>query len=387
MKKLLLYGHGGAYNHGAEAIVRASVPMFRQMGFPIFLSTHFPEQDRAFGLDKLVDKLIPADLSLAALEKQQPHFEGKAEVAKQIYQEALALVDGETVCIGIGGDNYCYPNWHRQSIFHEAVKQCGGKSILWGCSIQPEMIDSRMEAVLRTHDRIYVRESVTARALEEHGISQAVCLPDPAFFLTPEETVLPENFGTHTAALNVSPMVLRKSEALMDCFVETAHNLLERADALLLVPHVLMPSDDDQTALNALAQRLSPQERARVCWAGGHLNAAQRKYLIAQCELLVCCRTHASIAGYSTGVPTLVLGYSVKAEGIAADLGMGHWLLSVPEGAKLPDLTTALWERRGDVRTALQARQEHMMGREKRMILYGVGSIELRKDAESLFQL
>ena len=34
-----------------------------------------------------------------------------------------------------------------------------------------------------------------------------------------------------------------------------------------------------------------------------------------------------------------------------------------------------------------QARQEHMMGREKRMILYGVGSIELRKDAESLFQL
>ena len=110
---------------------------------------------------------------------------------------------------------------------------------------------------------------------------------------------------------------------------------------------------------------------SRVCWAGGHLNAAQRKYLIAQCalpahapsrspghryghgcvtplpsgclsspaewnsprecfcliaqcELLVCCRTHASIAGYSTGVPTLVLGYSVKAEGIAADLGMGQ---------------------------------------------------------------
>ena len=84
MKKLLLYGHGGAYNHGAEAIVRASVPMFRQMGFPIFLSTHFPEQDRAFGLDKLVDKLIPADLSLAALEKQQPHFERSEEHTSEL---------------------------------------------------------------------------------------------------------------------------------------------------------------------------------------------------------------------------------------------------------------------------------------------------------------
>ena len=31
-------------------------------------------------------------------------------------------------------------------------------------------------------------------------------------------------------------------------------------------------------------------------------------------------RTHASIAAYSTGVPTLVVGYSVKARGIAKDI-------------------------------------------------------------------
>ncbi len=31
-------------------------------------------------------------------------------------------------------------------------------------------------------------------------------------------------------------------------------------------------------------------------------------------------RTHASIAAYSTGVPTLVVGYSLKAKGIAKDL-------------------------------------------------------------------
>ena len=31
-------------------------------------------------------------------------------------------------------------------------------------------------------------------------------------------------------------------------------------------------------------------------------------------------RTHATIAAYSTGVPTLVIGYSVKARGIAKDL-------------------------------------------------------------------
>ena len=66
MKKLLLYGHGGAYNHGAEAILRSSLPVFRRAGIPILLSTHFPEQDREFGLDKLVDRLIPADLTLVS---------------------------------------------------------------------------------------------------------------------------------------------------------------------------------------------------------------------------------------------------------------------------------------------------------------------------------
>ena len=36
--------------------------------------------------------------------------------------------------------------------------------------------------------------------------------------------------------------------------------------------------------------------------------------------MFVCARTHASIAAYSTCVPTLVLGYSIKSKGIAQDI-------------------------------------------------------------------
>lgn len=45
MKKYLLYGHGGAYNHGAEAIVRSTVALIREREpeAHILLSTHFPE--------------------------------------------------------------------------------------------------------------------------------------------------------------------------------------------------------------------------------------------------------------------------------------------------------------------------------------------------------
>ncbi len=44
------------------------------------------------------------------------------------------------------------------------------------------------------------------------------------------------------------------------------------------------------------------------------------KGYIERCSLFVGARTHATIAAYSSCVPTLVVGYSVKARGIAKDL-------------------------------------------------------------------
>lgn len=343
MKKILLYGHGGAYNHGAEAIVRASVSIFRQSNCPILLSTHFPEQDREFGLDKLVERLIPADLSLVPKERSAEDFAEKERIAAEIYRDALAEIDAETICIGIGGDNYCYPNWHRQSIFHRTAKERGGKSILWGCSIEPEQIDGNMEQILREHDHIYARESLTANALREHGIKQVTQIRDPAFRLAPEPVPLPKHFGEHTAALNLSPLALRRSGQLLYDFAEAARWLLERADALLLIPHVTMPVDNDRDALKELEELLPVSARSRICWAADDLNAAQRKYLISRCEILLCCRTHASIAGYATGVPTLVAGYSVKSEGIGQDMGMEQWVVPCEAGPLIPQKTAELW--------------------------------------------
>lgn len=49
-------------------------------------------------------------------------------------------------------------------------------------------------------------------------------------------------------------------------------------------------------------------------------NCRQLKYIISQCRFFVGARTHATIAAYSTYVPTLVVGYSTKSIGIARDL-------------------------------------------------------------------
>ena len=94
---------------------------------------------------------------------------------------------------------------------------------------------------------------------------------------------------------------------------------------------------------------LSQVERSRMFWAAEELNAAQRKYLISRCEMLICCRTHASIAGYSSRIPTIVVGYSVKSRGIGMDIGMGHWVIPVEDSANLPALASELWSLRKTV--------------------------------------
>jgi polysaccharide pyruvyl transferase WcaK-like protein len=50
------------------------------------------------------------------------------------------------------------------------------------------------------------------------------------------------------------------------------------------------------------------------------LNGPQLKYIISKCRFFVGARTHSTIAAYSSCIPTLVLGYSIKSLGIAKDL-------------------------------------------------------------------
>jgi colanic acid/amylovoran biosynthesis protein len=48
------------------------------------------------------------------------------------------------------------------------------------------------------------------------------------------------------------------------------------------------------------------------------LSAAEYKGLISKCSMVIAERMHAAIAGFSTGVCTVPVSYSIKAKGITA---------------------------------------------------------------------
>jgi polysaccharide pyruvyl transferase WcaK-like protein len=306
MKHFLLYGHGGSYNHGSEAAVRCTIKLLRDNspGCFITLSSHFPEQDKQFGVE--ADEIVGRDLNGATNE--------------EIYAETICRITPETTCLSVGGDNYCYPNWQRYAAVHYAALERGAKSVLWSCSIEPSMIDDEMLAALRSHHLITVREDISYQALRERGLDNIKRVSDIAFSLEPKETKLPPQ---PYVALNLSPLVLRRSPKVLLAYQQLVDEIIEKTNwYIALVPHVEMPMDNDCEALDKLD---GPTERVFHVPAGK--TAAEYKYIIAHAQILVASRTHATIAAWSSGVPAIAVGYSAKAHGIAADVGQEQWVL------------------------------------------------------------
>ena len=326
-KKFLLYGHGGAYNHGAEAIIRTTVDLVKSR-YPdseIILSTHFKEQDLEYNLP--VDTYCERDLKYVSLDKCS-HERGKYD--NLIYKSTIEKIKKDTICLSVGGDNYCYENWHRWKNIHEKAVEVGAKSILWSCSIEPSLITNEMLDTLKTHHLITVRESHTYKALLEYGLNNVVLCSDIAFLLEPKKTVLPHNFiEGNTVGINISPLVIRrelKKGIIIKNINEVINYILDKSDMnIALIPHVVMPMDNDYAILSEVYKEI--RDNKRVTIISDKLSAAEYKYVFSKCRFAICARTHASIAAYSSYVPTIAIGYSVKARGIAADLDLKDYVL------------------------------------------------------------
>lgn len=312
-KQYIIYGHGGSYNHGGEALVKTTIAMLRRLlpDCQIVLSTHFAWQDKAFKVE--ADEILERDQT--------------KEKDEDKYAQTLAKITKDSICIHIGGDNYCYPNWQRYAMIHRKAKSVGAKSILWSASIEPSMIDEEMLEVFSEHDLIAMRESISYNALLGYGLTNVVKVSDIAFTLEPEEV---EAEQEEYVALNISPLVVRKNPLLKQAAIKCMKHIIESTELnILLIPHVMASVDNDYELLKELEALLDNKARARVKVVSDQLSAGQYKSLIAKARFGVFARTHAAIAGYSSGIPVLALGYSTKAVGIARDLGMEKYVVDI----------------------------------------------------------
>ena len=129
------------------------------------------------------------------------------EVARQ-YLPVIRAGREADVCLAVGGDTYCYGPQEHIRVINGRLHRAGKPLVLWGCSVNPELIGGEYLADLKAYDMIVARESITAQAMRDAGLSVRTWC-DPAFTLTAEELPLPDGWREkQTVGLNVSPLIL-----------------------------------------------------------------------------------------------------------------------------------------------------------------------------------
>lgn len=327
MSKVVLYAHGGSGNHGCEAIVRATKKLLEEQELVLISSR--PDEDHQYGLDKLCTVIQERDLRLnrfsvdfytayATLKLKKDFI----PLEKLYYKRSFSNIQPGDIAMSIGGDNYCYADVYKYTMFHEMAKRRGAKTVLWGCSVEPGIVQKPGIAKdLANYDLITARETISYESLKRVN-PHTVLVSDPAFCLDTVNLPLPAGFVEgNTVGINVSPMVM-KNEAVPGITMENYCNLIQyilsQSDmSVMLIPHVVWKDNDDRIPLHILYDKF--KSSSRVTMIEDH-SCEELKGYIARCRFFIGARTHATIAAYSSCVPTLVVGYSVKARGIARDL-------------------------------------------------------------------
>ncbi len=325
--KFFLYGHNGSGNHGCEAIVRSTCKILNENNSNTFtLATNGKNEDLKYGLDEIVtlknEKNVVSKFNLNYIKAYLTLKLFKNDLLSEelVYKKTFEEVDKDAIALSIGGDNYCYPGYERFIMLHNMLARRGVKTVLWGCSVEPDSVEN-LKKDLCNYDLIVARETLSYTAMKKIGVN-VVLNPDPAFWLDTDTSYADTLNLNNCVGINLSPMVINK-EKVSGITLKNYENLIEfildKTDCnVVLVPHVIWEdNNDDREPLKYLYEKYKRTKRIILL---EDQNCENLKGVISKCRFFIGARTHSTIAAYSSFVPTLVVGYSVKAKGIAKDL-------------------------------------------------------------------
>ena len=325
--RIVLYYHGGSRNHGCEAIIRATAKIFNEK---LLTYAMYPNEDKEYQLDRVVELLYDKEdqikkpsikYYLSAIDQKVFHKTVTNTYFR--WNTFFKNIKRGNVYLSTGGDNYCYTDLDKLSDYNYLIKKKGGKTVLWGCSIEPDNIKGNVIQDLKRYDLIVAREPITVAALYSAGIKDNVVqFPDPAFQLNKINLPLPEGFlEGNMVGLNLSPLIMscEKEEGitLKNYLFLIDYILTETNMGIALIPHVVKGGSNDLEILAQIKDQYKHENRVILFQ---DYNCEEIKGFISRCRFFIGARTHSTIAAYSTCVPTIVVGYSVKARGIAKDI-------------------------------------------------------------------
>lgn len=338
MKKVLIVIGAAKSNMGSQMLLRGISMIAKEQGAPVITASSYDicqnETLPISSIDKYVvrqedwtRKFFLSQI-LGALYKFF-HFSWPLRIRhKNLFAEAKK----SDLVILVAADNYDYLKTKNSlDAMVEVISSFAVPPalLLYDFSIKKENITPFLIDSLAKINAVTARDSLSFNnLLPITDKNKLFFVPDPAFLVPREDVHLPEiNFDRDYVGLNISSLVTGQQNSAGYQNVFTAYQkmidtiLSYKELNILLIPHVMRGAD--LKPLQILFNQYKDSGRVFLV-DNEQLNGPQLKYIISKCRFFVGARTHATIAAYSSLVPTLVLGYSIKSLGIATDL-FGSW--------------------------------------------------------------
>lgn len=331
-KKILLYGLSTYKNKGVEAIVQSTINQIDLRKYNISAASHDYEYNNNFytkEMSKYIKHYKKSEDLNAEEKKQEEKYKNMPfdyNNFELLYQnEVVKEMEDSDICVSIGGDNYCYNYNTWLYALDKKSHDLGKKTVLWGASLFENITDLNLINNLNNFDVLVIRESLTYEAVKKYIPEEKIIFTkDSTFSLKSKKVELNSWYkkNKNYVVLNFSPLTIKDTsedskqymavKALIDYILKNTEY------SICLLPHVTTEDCNDLDILEKIKNEYKKEDK--IYLEKNNYNCNELKYIISKSKILVAARTHASIAAYSTCVPTLVIGYSVKSRGIAKDL-------------------------------------------------------------------
>lgn len=336
MRKYLIIIGSAKYNMGSQMLLRGITQIIKESGAE-YIAVSSADIDEGETLNiPFVDKYVPRQVKWskkfialklnAAINKFLPFLKGIWDFIKEY--PLIKEMRSYDVIVLVAADNYDYGATRNtlDILASIALKRSPCPVVvLYDFSVNERNITKHLKLTASKVNMLTARDSLSFDNLNKAGIKENLYLiPDPAFVVSPSQTVLPQDLeGKKFVGVNLSSLVTgkaggKKGRAVLKAYEKMIGTILSHEDLnILLIPHVMRGAD--LKVLKLLFEKFKDTKRVFLI-SDESLNGPQLKYIISKCEFFVGARTHSTIAAYSSCVPTLVLGYSIKSLGIAKDL-------------------------------------------------------------------
>jgi polysaccharide pyruvyl transferase WcaK-like protein len=396
LPEILLTFAGVAAQKGSAAQVVSLVSQIRQMRPDVRLTvlSHYSDLDAPWAAQLGIDVAgYPLELRVTQTSRSLrlmglqigtiatalgrrvwlPASTASSDVVSSAYRRADLVLD-------LSGDSYRDPPGGRSIAHNVNLLACQAMRV-------PYAIVSQSLGPFRWRNRpltryclnrarvVYVREKNTVRALTGMGVRSSLLhlAPDLAFALPPASesaidriaasafpgwATLPRPF----IGISISELIFNRlprpdrRPALEAMLRLTLHINRTLGASIFLIPHYIVPpqlGSDDRSAADLLARELGDPRWLHVFRRDS--SASEIKGLISRFDAFVACRMHAGIAALSSGVPTLMVGWSPKYAGVMDEIGLRRFVSDVRDRdtAGLVRRFDSLWYERENLRDCL----------------------------------